>query len=110
MARIADKDTFFVLATEHDNGIRDTSVKTLEAAGPWQVVQVVDIAEAVDQLEVMSPSIALLDPLVSDMGDVALLERFQALVYEAGCAVVLSTGSATDDAALLERIKQPSIS
>ena len=61
MARIADKDTFFVLATEHDNGIRDTSVKTLVAAGPWQVVQVVDIAGAVDQLEVMSPSIALLE-------------------------------------------------
>ena len=107
---MADQATLFVLAIEHDDEIRDTSVKTLEAAGPWQMVQVVDIAEAVDQLEVMSPSIALLDPLGSEMGDVALLERFQALAYEAGCAVVLSTGSATDDVALLERIKQSSIS
>ena len=58
---IADQDTLFVIYIEHDDGIRDTSVKTLEAAGPWQVVQVVDIAGAVDQLEVMSPSIALLE-------------------------------------------------
>ena len=69
----------------------------------------VDIAEAVDRLAVMSPSVALLDPLVSDLGDAAMLARFQALASEAGCAVVLSTGSVEEDVALLARIRQPSI-
>jgi DNA-binding NtrC family response regulator len=108
-ASMADPATLFILLIEHDDDVRDSSVKTLEEAGAWQVVQVVDIAEAVDQLKVMSPSVALLDPLVSDIGDAALLARLQALAYEAGCAVVLSTRSATDDVALLERIPQPSI-
>ena len=82
---LTDQAALFVLLVQYDDVAREATVQTLEVTAQWRVVHVPDIAETVEQMEVMTPTVALLDPLVSDIDDTELLRQFQALASDAGC-------------------------
>ena len=65
-----------VLLVQHDDSGR-------EATSRWRIVHVPSIADTVEQMEVMAPTVALLDPLVSDIDDTERLRQFQALANDA---------------------------
>ena len=88
---LTDHAALFVLLVQHDDAAREATVQTAEATARWRVVHVPDIAETVEQMEVMTLTVALLDPLASD----------------AGCTVILSTGSAEADIAQLASCPSP---
>jgi len=88
---LTDHAALFVLLVQHDDAAREATVQTAEATARWRVVHVPDIAETVEQMEVMTLTVALLDPLASD----------------AGCTVILSTGSAEADIAQLAGCPSP---
>ena len=104
---LTDQAALFVLLVQHDGVACESTVQTLEVTARWRVVHVPDIAETVEQMEVMTPTVALLDPLVSDIDDTELLRQFQALASDAGCTVILSAGSAEADIAQLAGCPSP---
>jgi len=97
---LTDQATLFVLLVQHDDAARELTAQ-------WRVVHVSDIAEAAEQMEVMTLTVALLDPLVSDIDDTELPRQFQGLTSDAGCTAMLSTGSAEADIAQLARLPEP---